>query len=127
MRGVDAETIDAEMDRLRLAGLVDDSEFARAWVAHRQVTAPRGRRMLRYELLGKGVSPDEVAKATGEVDDQANAIDVARRKTRSWTTTDHAEYTKRLGSFLQRRGFAYDVAAEATRTVWNERPVDDPD
>ncbi|MBK6661488.1 MAG: regulatory protein RecX [Thermoflexaceae bacterium] len=57
MRGIAPAIIEEEIVRLRDAGLLDDEQFARAWVEDRKRFAPRGRRMLRYELLGRGIEP----------------------------------------------------------------------
>lgn len=126
MRGMDPETVEAELGRLVRAGLVDDVEFARAWVARRQISAPRGRRMLRYELLGRGIDPEEADRVTATIDDREAALDAARRKSRSWKRSDFNDFSARLGSFLQRRGFSFDVSAEVVRVTWRERQGEPP-
>jgi regulatory protein len=101
MRGFEPGAVDDEVVRLREAGLLDDGQFARAWVEDRKRTAPRGRKMLRYELLGRGIAPDAVDEATDDIDDQNTALQIARSRAR--------------GSALA----SYD-AFMATRVVWAE-------
>jgi regulatory protein len=120
MRGVEPSAIDDELDRLHRAGLLDDDKFARAWVEDRKRVAPRGRRMLRYELLGRGIEPAAVDLATNDVDDRSTALDLARARARKTTAADYASFFSKIGEFLRRRGFDYEVAAEAARTVWAE-------
>jgi len=120
MRGIEPQAIDDEMQRLRLAGLLDDEKFARAWVEDRKQSAPRGRRMLRYELLGRGIDPEAVDSVTNDLDDRATAIELARRRSRATSATDYDAFVARVGGFLRRRGFDYEVTAEATRIAWRE-------
>ena len=128
MRGHEPETIDHEIERLRKAGLIDDHRFAEAWVAHRQQNAPRGRQMLRYELLGRGIDPESATAATDGLDDRATALQLARGRARSGRFASYEAYLAKVGGFLRRRGFTYEVASGAARTVWDEiRPRDEAD
>ena len=120
LRGYPPAIVDAEVRRLRAAGLLNDEQFARAWVEDRLTSAPRGRRLLRYELLGHGV-PAEVADAvTTDVDDHDVALMLARRRAARLSGLDRSAFESRLGSYLQRKGLGYGVIAEVTRTVWAE-------
>ena len=118
MRGIDPQTIDDEIDRLQRSGLLNDQSFAEAWVESRQRNAPRGRRMLRYELLGRGIDPTHVSSATDGVDDLDTAVELAKSKARSAPTDSYEAFVGKVGPFLQRRGFDYEVASKATRIAW---------
>jgi regulatory protein len=124
MRGISPATIDAEIERLDRSGLLDDESFARAWVEDRQRHAPRGRRMLRYELLGRGIDPDQAEVATSEVDDLETAVNLARNKARTAPKDSWEAFLGKVGPFLARRGFDYSIATEATRTAWAELQAD---
>ncbi|MCC7365920.1 MAG: RecX family transcriptional regulator [Dehalococcoidia bacterium] len=120
MRGIAPDTIEDEITRLQRAGLLDDEKFARAWVEDRKRTAPRGRRMLRYELLGRGIEPESVDLVTRDIDDLETAVTLARGKARGSALESWETFFAKVGGFLQRRGFDYGVCAEATRRVWGE-------
>lgn len=120
IRGFPPEAIDDEIERLQKSGLLDDEKFARAWVEDRKRTAPRGRRMLRYELLGRGIEPESVELATRDVDDRETAIALARQKARTAPTNSYEAFLAKVGGFLRRRGFDYSMATEATRAAWAE-------
>lgn len=120
MRGIEPDVVDAEIERLRLAGLLDDEKFAQSWVEDRKRLAPRGRRMLRYELLGRGIDPEAADEATRDIDDRSTALHLARDRARKTATTSYEAFFARVGGFLRRRGFDYEVTAEATRQVWRE-------
>jgi regulatory protein len=118
MRGVDPATIEEEIERLQRSGLLDDQSFAQAWVEGRQRSAPRGRRMLRYELLGRGIDPAHVSIATDAIDDYDTAVELAKSKARGAPRGSYEAFLAKVGPFLQRRGFDYDVAAKACREAW---------
>jgi regulatory protein len=120
MRGFDPAAIDDEIERLRNAGLLDDEKFARAWVEDRKRLAPRGRRMLKYELLGRGIDPDSADQATRDIDDQELAMELARARARKVPHTTYEAFVAKVGGFLRRRGFDFDVTAAATRQAWLE-------
>lgn len=120
MRGIDPVAIDDEIERLQRAGLLDDEKFAHAWVEDRRRLAPRGVRMLRYELLGRGIEMESVDQATRDIDDRATAMELARERARKTRAESYEAFVAKVGGFLRRRGFDYDVTAHATRTAWNE-------
>lgn len=120
MRGILPAVIDEEIERLRRSGLLDDEKFARAWVEDRKRIAPRGRRMLRYELLGRGIEAESIELVTRDIDDRETAVDLARNRARKISTADYHTFFSRMTSFLQRRGFDYEVTADAARTAWEE-------
>lgn len=120
MRGIEPAAIEDELIRLRNSGLLDDQKFARAWVEDRKRMAPRGRRMLRYELLGRGIEPESVDIATDGIDDRETALEIARSRARGSVLDSYEAYLTKVGGFLRRRGFDYALVVEVTRAVWTE-------
>jgi regulatory protein len=120
MRGIEPAAIEDELVRLRNSGLLDDEKFARAWVEDRKRMAPRGRRMLRYELLGRGIEPQSVDVATNAIDDRETALEIARGRARGGVLESYETFLTKVGGFLRRRGFDHAVVVEVTRTVWTE-------
>ncbi len=116
-RGFAAELAEAEVARLRRAGLLDDERFARAWVESR---APRGRRLLRHELRARGVAGELADAATAGVDDRATALALARRRAPRLAGLEFGQFRARLGRFLQRRGLGHEAIDEAVRAAWEE-------
>ena len=120
LRGVPADVAEEEVGRLRQAGLLNDEAFAEQWVGERQSGAPRSRRLLRYELLGRGVRAELADKAVASVDDRTAALALARRRAARLEGLEFRQFSQRLAGFLERRGFGYAEVEEAVRTVWNE-------
>jgi regulatory protein len=119
-RGLPEGQIGAVIERLERAGLLDDEAFARFWVENRERFRPRGLRALRYELRIKGVSGEIIDRALESVDAQESAYRSAERKARQLRHADRQTFYRKMIDFLSRRGFAYEVAREATDRRWAE-------
>lgn len=113
--------IEAVIERLRRNHLLDDVAFARAWVENRNTFRPRGRRALRHELRQKGVAEDVIAEALESLDENALALQAARKKARSLKRHDYPTFRQKMLGFLSRRGFPYEVCAAAVEQVWAEQ------
>jgi regulatory protein len=121
--GVSEEDIAAVLERLQRGGLVNDSRFAQAWIENRSEYRPRSRRALSYELRQKGI-PEEVIeeifdRAGGE--DEELAYQAACKQARKLKDLEWPEFRRKLGGFLARRGFTYEVIAPVVDRVWAEQ------
>lgn len=119
-KGVRPEIQDATLARLRETGLIDDEAYARTFVESRDRTSPRARRLIAAELRTKGVGRHVAEEATAEVDDRAAAYRAAARRARSLSRVSFAEFRRRLGDFLMRRGFDYETAEDTVSRLWGE-------
>ncbi len=126
LRGIPADIVAAEIERLRETGLLDDEKFAAAWVEERRRTSPRSRRMLRYELLGRGIDPDAADRATRDVDDLPTALELARQRGSKLERAGEEEFIASVGAFLRRRGFDWETARHAARLAWIELTSEEP-
>jgi regulatory protein len=110
-KGYAPEAIDAAIAKLEGWRYLDDADFARYWVENREAHQPRGRRLLEQELRQKGVDREVVreAIAAAELDEQAAALEIARKKLRSYAGEEPAVVRRRLGAYLARRGYGWDV------------------
>jgi len=118
--GFDAETLDSVTGTLKAQGLLDDAAFARFWTDNRQSFSPRSRRMTRIELQRKGVTRDIVDDAVSAIDDEESAYRAAAGRLRSLRNADYEQFLRRLGSYLARRGFGYDVIRRTVERAWKE-------
>ena len=126
-RNIPATIVEAALKRLEAARLVNDQEFARAWIENRNTFRPRSRMALRAELRRKGIS-DEVAEPVleEEVDDQALAFAAARKYGPRLRDLTWFEFRQKLSGFLARRGFSYTTLSPVVSEVWKEtRMADD--
>lgn len=107
-------------ERLIRAGLLDDEAFARFWVENREAFKPRGRYRLRQELRQKGLDAQVIAQAVQEVDEEQGAYRAAEGRARRYAHLDRREFRRKLGSFLQRRGFSYEIVNDVVERLWQE-------
>ncbi len=126
--------IEEVLKRLQEANLLNDQEFAQAWVENRNTFRPRSRRALAMELRHKGLDDEVVQEALDKnVDENTLALEAARKYLRKVQKLEWPEFRQKLGSFLGRRGFSYGVIAPVLQQVWSEtRPggsqsIDDED
>ncbi len=120
-RGFDDDSIEAVIARLKEQGLVDDMAFAQFWKDNRQSFSPRSRWLTKFELRQKGVSDDITEQVVADVDDAENAYRAARSKASSLTLSDYHSFRRRLGEYLKRRGFGYEVINQTVGRMWQER------
>ncbi|MCI0815373.1 MAG: RecX family transcriptional regulator [Chloroflexi bacterium] len=115
------EAIAAEtLDRLRQLRLLDDQAFAEAWTESRQRNSPRGRRMLLAELAQKGIEREVAQASVAALDEEAAALRAGGKRARTLGGREFREFRRRLGDFLARRGFGYDVCEAAIKQLWAE-------
>lgn len=114
------DVIDQVIGRLTEAGLLDDSAFAKYWVANREEFHPRAARGLRYELKRKGLAADVIADALGGIDESESAYRAGAARAKRWRDLAHHEFREKMGAFLVRRGFSFDVAKDAVERLWSQ-------
>ncbi len=122
--------IDAALARLDHLNLVNDRDFASFWVESSEHFSPRGARALKNELRMKGVDREVLDDLIDNEKDEERAMLAGRKKALSLVRIpdiDFATFRSRLGSFLQRRGFSYDISARTIRTLWRELMPDAED
>ncbi len=109
------------LTRLQETGLLNDQEFAQAWVENRNTFRPRSRRALALELRRKGLD-DELIQHTLEqsVNEEFLAREAARKYLRKVERLAWPEFRGKLGGFLGRRGFSYAIVAPVLREIWTE-------
>jgi regulatory protein len=118
-----SEIIEAVLERLGRLDYVDDRAFASFWVENREQFNPRGAQALRNELRMKGVEREIVDEMVSGENDEELALRAARKKAHLLSQTSDMDFTtfrNRLGGFLSRRGFSYDVVSRVVRALWQE-------
>ena len=124
------EIIEAVLERLKKLDYLNDRAFASFWVESREQHNPRGSQGLRSELRMKGIEREIVEEMVSDENDTELALRAAQKKAALLLRTpamDYNTFRNRLGGFLQRRGFSYDVVARTVRALWQERKEEDLD
>lgn len=124
-RKVPEEAAAAVLDRFEEVGLVDDSAFAESWVRSRQSRRHLSKRVLRQELVRKGVGREEIDNALDQVDpddEYQAAKELAVKKVRTMSGLDRAVKYRRLAGALGRRGFGPGTISQVLSEVLDADP-----
>lgn len=119
------EAVEAALTRLQERGLIDDTAFSRFWVENRQACRPRGVQALRSELYRKGIDRTIIDATLNDTDltgdEYEQALTLARATLRKYAgAPNYATFQRRLGGYLQRRGFGFDTISSILDLLWQE-------
>ncbi|MGT2424622.1 RecX family transcriptional regulator [Amnibacterium kyonggiense] len=121
-KGLEAEDVEAELERLRRAGLVDDTAFAERLITRLRERKGLGDQAVRSTLRGRLV-PQEVIDAVlaGQVEDEEVAADrlqaVADDRARRLGSLEYAVAERRLTAYLMRKGYSGSSVRTAVRSA----------
>ena len=120
------QIIEKVMAFLRELNYLDDQAFASQWRTDRERHRPRGRRMLRQELMRLGVTTEVIDEALDGMDEEDNAYRAGQRMARRlWEKHCSAEeFRRRMREHLQRRGFDYSLLGGTVSRLWQELAAD---
>jgi regulatory protein len=126
-RGVPDEAATEVLDRFDEVGLIDDAEFATAWVRSRQAGKGLAPRVLANELRQRGVAEPLIADAVAgidhdDIDSAARAL--VRRRARTTSGLPMQVRLRRLTAMLNRKGYSGDVALRIVREVLADEGAD---
>ncbi|MDD3481255.1 MAG: RecX family transcriptional regulator [Patescibacteria group bacterium] len=114
----DPTLVDKVVKELKLKNYVNDKDFVRFWVENR--AQGRGKRMLTSELLKKGVKKEDIDEGLSEITENQeydNALKLVKNKKKYQELGKHEAYNK-VGSFLSRRGYSYDIVKKLIRELY---------
>jgi regulatory protein len=115
-----AAAVERVLERLERAGYLNDREFAAFWVENRERFSPRSARALGVELRQRGIARETADAATAPELDEERALAAGRARSYALRGLDFQAFRERMGAFLVRRGFGYEVAGRAVRQLWAE-------
>lgn len=119
------EIIEKVISIMKQQKFINDEEFARMWVSHRSKISPKSKRVLKLELLQKGVDPELIEQAlAGDEDEPVNDVEQAKKLAQNrlprYKGLTKQEVYQKLGGFLARRGFNWDTIKEAIDAALKE-------
>ena len=119
-KGFATEAIDTTLEDLEQLGHIKDENFARKWVARRQRSKPKGKKMLEHELANQNIDRATVNRVIAGIDDEAEsniALQLAQKQAKRYQSLPPEVAKRRLHGFLLRRGFAYETIQTAIERV----------
>jgi len=123
--GYEDDIIATTLDRLRNSGYVDDVAFTTFWKENRSSFSSRSTRLIAQELKQKGIDSETIAETIEDINDEAEAYRAGQKKAHSLSTMEKYEFRRKLGAFLRRRGFDYEVISPVVNRLWNEQNSED--
>ncbi|HEY3413952.1 MAG TPA: RecX family transcriptional regulator [Armatimonadota bacterium] len=127
LAGYETDIVDEVVSRLYALNYLDDQDFARKFISDRQAERPAGRRALAWELRRKGLDAETVETAVAGMDDdteRAAALEAAGARAARYVNMEPQDARRKLGAFLQRRGFAWDTINDVLGVVLTPKHAD---
>ncbi len=106
-KGFEQNIIENTLSYLKNYGLIDDLEFAKSFMRDKININKHGPEKIKYDLYRKGISQAIIEKVLDEDDNEyARALKLAQKKLPSYKNDDKNAQYRKLGGFLQRRGYS---------------------
>lgn len=106
---------------LKKLGYIDDRTFTEYYVEDKHNLNKLGKNKIKQELYYKGVEKeviDEIIEEkTDDENEYNNALEVAQKRINSYKNEDKNKVYRKLGAFLTRRGFEYDIVKRVLKEV----------
>lgn len=121
LKGYEEDVIGDVLAGLKRVDLVNDEKFADDWIRNRMASRPMGRTRLSWELRQKGLSSELIDAALENMDEEREyqtALALARSKMDGQKSDIRAE-KRRVGTFLQRRGFGWSIVSRVLDEVFS--------
>ena len=123
-REIEPDDVEAEIERLEGVGLLDDQALADNLVRTLQDRKGLGRSAISAELRRRKVDQGAIDEALDSIDtddELARAIEVATKRAGQLSSYDAATAKRRLGAYLQRRGYSGSVLSAAMNAALSPR------
>lgn len=105
--------IDATIEALKKKGLLNDLEFAKAWVEARRKSKQKGMRAIKAELFQKGIDKEIIEEVIRVESLESSEEELAKlaleKKMKVWKNLDPKKLYQKSIEFLLRKGFEYEV------------------
>lgn len=118
-KGYEGFYIDNAMDYCREQGYLNDKSFAESFIRDKLNLNKLGTERIRYELMTKGVSRDIIddVLVIDKEEQFDTALALAEKKVSSYKNDDYNKKYRKLGGFLQRKGYNFEIISKVLKKV----------
>ena len=119
--GFSSDAIETSIEELIRSGHIRDRKYAENWIVRRQKSNPRGKTLLKRELVDKGIDREtaEQVIATVETEDETKvALEIAQKRAKQYKRLPAHVAKRRLHGFLARRGFGSDIVRHVLEQIF---------
>ncbi len=91
---------------------INDNKFVDWWFEQRLILKPKGKRVLRQELLQKGIDKELIEQKLSEIDKrqlEESARLILKKKIIYWRDLPKLKFKKKIFNFLAYRGFDFKI------------------
>lgn len=122
-KGFDERTIKSTIEKLKEYDLINDFEFASAWVKERLAHKPRGKKLLKHELWKKGIKKEIIDQVTEELckNEAKSALELLEKTKKRYRNLEPNVAKRRMYGLLIRRGFSYDNVKHAMGNLMRDQ------
>lgn len=114
---------DSLIEALKKKSMINDLEFAKAWVEARRRSKQKGIKAIKAELYQKGIDKEiiaEVLSQSDSVSEEELAKKAIEKKMRSWKNLPMQELKKKAFDFLTRRGFEFEISRKTIEMIFKK-------
>lgn len=116
-KGFEESIVEKTLDYLKNYGLVDDKDYANSFVKDKVKLNKHGPQRIKYDLYRKGISQEIIEEVLMKDDEYPRALELAKKKMSSYKNDDRDKIYRKLGGFLQRRGYSYDCISKVLKEL----------
>lgn len=115
-KGFAAEDVQLSIDRLISEKYLDDNDFAQIWVRNRNLLSPKSHKVLRLELMKKGIDNSIIDSVLSTVD-KDQQLEILKGLVEKKLRQSKYQDKQKLTEYLSRQGFTYDLIKQATESL----------
>lgn len=119
--GFSAKAIETSIEELIHSGHIRDRKYAENWIVRRQKSNPRGKTLLKKELVNKGIDRETAEQVVANVeteDEMKVALQIAQKRMKQYTGLPIHVAKRRLHGFLARRGFGSEIVRHVLEQIF---------
>lgn len=119
--GFSTKAIETTIEELIHSGHIRDRQYAENWIVHRQKSNPRGKMLLKKELVNKGIDRETAEQVVANVETQDEtkvALQIAQKRMKQYTGLPIHVAKRRLHGFLARRGFGSEIVRHVLEQIF---------
>lgn len=119
MKGYEDIYIEKAIEYCKGQNYLNDEDFADSFIKDKQNLNKYGSKRIKYELINKGVSKNVIEKVLqiDPEDEYCTALELAEKRMNSYNGQDRNSIYRKLGGFLQRKGYPFDIVKKVLDEV----------
>lgn len=120
-KGYEENYIERSISFCKNQNYIDDESFAINFVKDKINLNKLGTHRIKKELMTKGIDEDiiESVLVEDENDEYERALQIATKKYSTYKDDDRNKIYRKLGGFLQRKGYSFDIVNKILKELLN--------